>query len=319
MVEIEEIKSNLIQSIVKLEPKILNELPIDKYISLLDQYPNFQRHNYTSKRINNLTQQILNNSPESVLDIYHRLLIVELIEKPNEKREIIELSQEAAKDYEDAVSRILTEISKAAKKTSRYLYSNQSFYYDLGTVKHSIIPLGAFKLNINSFNTASFFIKTVQRNGLSWATSDGLVFLRSLKFYRPYFELHLDLFERNSLKHFSEKGWIELYLKVADLLKLNKNIRGLQTVGWFFDPQLLDVSPELGYIQKLVGKLGGTTCNAGQSESGIKNATFMNKHRTKLFKEGKYKPMNYFVIISRDKLINWAENYRATEHLTNIN
>jgi len=109
------------------------------------------------------------------------------------------------------------------------------------------------------------------------------------------------------MRQFNAKGWNEVFRNGALLLARKPGIKGIFGGAWFFDPNLLVISPEFGYLQDMIYTIGGQTFFAGRKEQDKKNAFAMSAVRKRAFEEGKYTPTGYIAIIPRSSLLRYYE------------
>ena len=88
-----------------------------------------------------------------------------------------------------------------------------------------------------------------------------------------------------ALNEFNEQGWDKCYLRIADLLDLRKDIQGMIGTSWFYDPQLLEISPRLAYLQKCPLERGAFLLRHGTGHFDIEHATMTSKTRRRLYNE----------------------------------
>lgn len=119
-----------------------------------------------------------------------------------------------------------------------------------------------------------------------------------------WFRSHTDT---GYLDEFSEEGLDRFYLRVAELLKRRKNVRGLVGTSWFYDPLLGKVSPRLGYLFSNATSRGAFCLKHRTTEFDVQMALKTSQTRRRLFEEGKYVPMSYSIIWPREKLLSWAD------------
>jgi hypothetical protein len=101
-----------------------------------------------------------------------------------------------------------------------------------------------------------------------------------------------------------------MLIDLAGLMEKNKSMKAVFGAAWFFDPVLKEISPDIAYINQFANETGGCFFKAKTRPSDIKDGTFMNSARKKLFEEGKYNPALYLVIIPRKRLINWSKHQK---------
>ncbi len=138
-------------------------------------------------------------------------------------------------------------------------------------------------------------------------------FIRYIKAkgYGPWFRIHTDV---SYLNDFNEEGWDNCYLRVADLLRCNKDIRGMVGTSWFYDPQLQKISPHLTYLRQLPIERGAFLLRHRAGPQDIEFAIKKSKTRRRLYQEQKYRPNIYSVVWPRKDLIYWAEKAKQKEY-----
>lgn len=122
--------------------------------------------------------------------------------------------------------------------------------------------------------------------------------------YGKWFRIHTDT---RNLKDFNEDGWDRCYLRIVELLKRRKSIKGMVGTAWFYDPQIVKISPRLAYLQKNPIERGAFSFKHGISKIDIERATSKSKTRKRLYKEKKYIPVSYSILWHRKDMIEWAK------------
>ncbi len=121
---------------------------------------------------------------------------------------------------------------------------------------------------------------------------------------RPFYEIYTHLSE---LEDFNPDGWDQCYLRIAGMLELNPEIRGMWGGSWFYDPAMAQVSPNLCYLREKPQQNGAKVFFSNISlDSG---ALAKSKTRRDLYEQGKYMPKAYALIWQRDALIGWARAF----------
>jgi hypothetical protein len=133
--------------------------------------------------------------------------------------------------------------------------------------------------------------------------------------YRAWFQIHT---ESRYLDEFNEHGWDRCYLRVAELLKRKKDITGMVGTSWFYDPQLLKISPRLAYLQSCPQERGAFFLRHGSEQSDIAMAIKTSETRRRLYQEGKYIPVCYSMLWPRKELIAWAEQMQQSISSTDL-
>jgi hypothetical protein len=128
-----------------------------------------------------------------------------------------------------------------------------------------------------------------------------------IKGYGPWFRVHTD---PRRLNDFSEQGWDNCFLRIAELLERKKDIRGMVGTSWFYDPQLLKISPRLAYLRQRPLERGAFLLRHRTGGIDIENATMKSETRLRLYQEGKYTPIVLSIVWPRKDLISWADQAR---------
>jgi hypothetical protein len=126
-----------------------------------------------------------------------------------------------------------------------------------------------------------------------------------------WYNVHLDT---RAVKEFTPEGWTRAFVTVAGVLAMNPSVRGAASAGWLFDPQLAEVSPELGYIQTPM-KHGAFRIRIGSGADTVRNATRHSAVRRKACEEGRYAPAAFLMAWPRTALIAWARRLESDVRL----
>lgn len=125
--------------------------------------------------------------------------------------------------------------------------------------------------------------------------------------YGRWFRVHVD---PRYLTEFNEQGHDKFYLRVAELLEQQKDVRGYVGTTWYYDPQLLKISPHLAFLQLRPLERGAFMLRHRGGRDDIKYALMKSETRRRLYQEGKYTPISYSILWPRKDLISWAEQAR---------
>lgn len=176
-------------------------------------------------------------------------------------------------------------------------YKEDIYWKDLSIARQQCIPVGP--VIIETYSGFGF------RQGISiniFQTFKFLYLIFRLGGKECYYQSHVHI---PLLSEFNEKGWYKAYIRIGELLKRNKRVKGVFGTAWFRDPQLEKISPNLIYLRKLPLENGAQFFDMGKDTSG--NAFAKSKTRRKLYDEGKYIPHGYLMIWPRRELIKWAD------------
>lgn len=193
-----------------------------------------------------------------------------------------------------AVGRVL-ETLLANNASERYDESSDLYRKDLRFVAGQTVPCGA--QDVDMFASASW--TTIVKNP-SWSKVSRYLAVGGLG---TWFRIHTD--PRNT-GDFNEAGWRSCYKRVADLLLARPGVKGMVGTSWFYDPQLVAISPRLAYLQNDPISGGALMLRNGPGEIHTQRATMTSPSRRKLFEEGKYLPICYTVLWPRQDLIDWV-------------
>lgn len=220
-----------------------------------------------------------------------------LLPKTFEKQE---LPASVASLFPAAVSRTVATLYDADAKD----YTEESDLYrkDLRMVVGHAVPAGAQDVDL----FAALPWTSVVKNP-SWQTVSRYFAAEGAK---TWFRIHTD---PRDTSEFTEEGWRRCYHRIADLLRSRPDVKGMVGTSWFYDPQLLTISPRLAYLQKDPLDGGAFMLRNGPGEIHTQRATLTSPSRRKLFEEGKYLPTCWTVAWPRKELLAWAATAASGE------
>lgn len=279
---------------------LLTMFPLTTYIDCLKNYPEIGRYAFESSEIKEYCNNIVKYSNEQTLELYHKLVLITLIVKAEDRLQAEPLPDDIKKLYVTNFERIIRNIESNAPGV--YKYQNDRFCKDLAVCNLRLIPAGAQKIHLDGISRR--FLTT----GGIRQFFKGLIFIFfELGGFEPLYQMHTASGDPDLMAKFNPDGWDLFYRRVANLLKINANIKGLFGSSWFFDPRLVEISPRLKYLREIVVNNGGKLFYLGTSIQGTKDALLKSQTRRRLYQEGKYIPTDYLVIWARKKLIEWAD------------
>lgn len=183
---------------------------------------------------------------------------------------------------------------------SDYWIGSDYFLKDLRVFGGFSIPCGAQDVDLlSAFN---------RRGALkAWFLElDFLLGCRVLKLGGPrWLRIHTD---PRFTSQFNETGWEACYLRIAELLRMYPTAKGMVGTSWFYDPQLITVSPRLGYLQTTPMNGGAFLVRNGPGAIHTERATSTSPSRRALFESGEYLPICYTIVWEREQILNWAEH-----------
>lgn len=287
------------------DPTLLRDFPFGMYMDLIESYPQIANYTYVSDGARQLSEGIFMRSDRDTLELYHRGLLLALIDKALDSLNMLHLPDDINRYYHLSFERIAQDLEKNTHEPGFYLYPNDKFFKELGVCSLRLIPAGAQKISLSSLPAEFIF-----RNGMSQFMEGVLYVLSELKGFKPLYNMHTDSHDPFLMSEFNEKGWRNFLIRAAEMLKLNPEVRGIFGKTWFVDPQLEEISPRLCYVRKIFNQNGGRFFYIGPSTNGIEDAVYKSPTRKQLYDRGKYIPKDYLGIWSRKKLIPWAERQK---------
>lgn len=228
---------------------------------------------------------------------YCKLVVLTLLADFEARIARIKCPQSVLDLYQQAIPTALD--SMATMTDVDYMTSATVFLKDLRLAAQLSLPCGAQAVDFRAWLPKTFY----RNNGLSDNLSALWFLVTRLGGRGPLFRIHTDT---RALSDFNERGWTACYLRIAELLALYPEMRGVVGTSWFFDPQLETVSPHLGYLRKLPQDNGAFLRDDGESEGNTALALSTSQTRRKLYDEGRYRPRCQTLVWARRDLLAWA-------------
>lgn len=283
-------------------PNVLEAWPLSRYVWQLEAYPETSRLGYRSPQIREMCAGIKTVAGQSGLDLYHRALLLTLILRAPQRLPEEDYPEEIVQQFQKDFERILRDIASASEDEPAYLYSRSAFLKDLALCNLRLIPAGVVKV-IPARLPPRIFFTSGFRGG-----REALWLLIRQRGLSPYYEMHMHSQDQHALREFSPEGWNNYYLRLAELLRRRKWIKGAFGTAWLYDPALADISPRLIYLRKGITENGGRLFRIGRAdENGIRDAVLKSGTRRRLYEKGEYTPMEYLAVWPRQELLAWAE------------
>lgn len=203
--------------------------------------------------------------------------------------------------YPGELQRILSRI----RRVEACDLGDDTYLKDLAILDHRLIPVGAeFASPASGIPRRLLF-----SNGIGQFLR-GCRLLATVGGARPFFELHAHVL---SLSEFHPTGWERTYVRLAELLALNPDVRGWMSSSWFLDPALRDISPRLTYLREVPTRHGATLLFVGPDHDGSSGALARSGTRRRLFDEGRYVPAIYMRVWPRASMLRWLAKARAAD------
>ncbi len=235
------------------------------------------------------------------VELYNKIVIATLIVDFGRRAQKL-FPASVASQYEAEFRRILEQFN--TNPGGFYVHENDLFNKDLAICRGKLIPCGAELVDEFSGVPRS----TAFRDGTDQLLRVLWFFTARSKGFRPFYEMHMD---PRSRRQFTPEGWDRCYLRVADLLEMNAQIKGLFGSSWWYDPKVEEITPNLGFLRRRPLENGACIFRMGSDEAAVGNATRFSRLRRERYERGEYMPTNYLMVWGRDDLLGWAKHARA--------
>jgi hypothetical protein len=179
-------------------------------------------------------------------------------------------------------------------------YDDNYFAKDVRYALGLTVPCGALQFDLSATIGPKLIARDLAatnsfRSVASYLTAGG---------WGRWYSNHLDL---RDMKDFTPAGWTASFTRIAETLERNPTVRGVAGVGWFYDPQLARVSPNLAYIAQTPLKNGAFLIRMKTAPHDIENALVRSPLRRKLYLAGEYQPACYLLAWPRRELLSWMK------------
>jgi hypothetical protein len=296
---VDDLAARIRDRISSVCPHLLMKAPLDVYIENLDRSDPYASYWRTNPQIDAWCREIIDEGGYDALEDYHRLVLLKLIKDFDQRAQGKRYPESALLLFAEHFRGILKQIE--IKSNPYYLWSNDSFCKDLAICRQRMIPCGAQLLDAISGIPRSWLI----RSGTKQAVTLIRLVAGKLGSFRVLCEVHWD---RRLVREFNPAGWERTFLRIAEVLKLNPQFRGVFGSSWWFDPQISQISPRLQFLRTLPEAHGAKFFLVGEDEQTTSDALLHSPERQKLHSDGSYRPKKYGVVWARQDLIGWAES-----------
>lgn len=306
--KIAELKEMIVKQIQTQYSDLFNECPINEYVKYLDCHPRYSGYNYFDQRVFELSAKLRQNISKHTYSLYFKALFLTLIERSVEILEKEKYPQPIVQLFLAHFDKIISRVETNSLQDEWFDFTQDKFCKDLSICIMRLIPVGPQLLIEKRIP-----IKFLYRGGMGQLSRKMRCLVFWTKGVAPVYGMHMNQLDPVLMASFNPDGWKRMFEDVAELLKMKQKIKAIVGTSWFFDPVISKVSPEMGYFRNLVEEIGGFVFRQTSSAEVVRNATFMNPNRKRLYDRGEYNPVNYISIIPREAIINWAQN--KSEHL----
>ena len=196
--------------------------------------------------------------------------------------------------------RIEKDFTRAA--AAHYDLAIHSMRCDFRIAGFGRIPAGVEHLEINGVPR-----RLAWSGGIAQGVRAASVFARAGG-WAPFYETHFTHGVRphTFLLVYTPETLAAWHRNVAECLRMNPHIRGLQTTSWWYDPQLARVAPHLTFLREGSLAHGAVSLRSGSTEGAQRYAIANSPERRRLYDAGEYMPVSYAMVWTRDALLRWA-------------
>jgi len=300
--KLQKIKKDLTAKIESTHKDLLITFPVATYLQKTALIPQIGSYKPNGLEVNAYSQSIVDAYDQNALEFYHKLVLINLIFQAEDKLKQKKMPEDIIRLFIKNFNGIIKKIESKHVRQGFYLFSNDKFCKDFAVCRLSMIPAGQQKIHLDGIARRFLF-----KNGVKQFLKFSAFVLFELSGFKPLYQMHYDSFDRDLLAECNFAGTKNLHLRVAGLLRVNPEVKGIFGVGWPNDPQLAKISPEHWQGVRYIVDNGAKLFNMGSSESAISGATYVSLKRKQLYEEGEYMPTNYLLVWSRKKLLAWAD------------
>jgi len=282
---------------------LLNKFPLDKYIAYLNRYPKIADYKHVSKEVAEYCNGILKVGDERTLENYHKLLLVTLVIRAADSLGDKKYPGNINEHFKSHFASILKRIEADNLPPGTYRHETNTFCMDVAICTFRMVPIGmARKMYMNRFPVRYSF-----NHGWRQFFKVLRLIVFDFKGIQPLYFPHIDSRDEEGMAEFGPEGLARSNINIAEMLKINKNVKGVWGKSWYYDPKVLEISPRLKYFTDLhIETFKGTLVYCEPGEGVTKHAIATSPTRRKLYEEGKYIPTNYLWAAGRKNIIEWA-------------
>lgn len=266
--------------------------PVERYLGFFDAMPEIGPYHHVPEAAQRFQAEITAQGGEAALEDYLRLAMLEGIARGQPPSDRL---------HADAIARIFADIADPRKGFHRH--GNDLFSKDFAVCRGKLVPCG-----VELVDRRSGVGRRVLAGGGGRQLLSGLGFFARAGGFRPFYEVH---FDRRLIGAFNADGYRRLYLRLAEMLAADPEARGVISSSWWHDPALARISPELGFIGRIPESHGARLLRVDASDVAIAGATRFAPLRTKLYREGAYRPQTYLLAWARRDVLAWAAGERV--------
>jgi len=302
MVTAEQVEQQNIQlqkELALIDKDIISRFPLSDYLNTIKSNTGLGKllQFHRARKLRRAYEQIKSQHGTHALAIYLKLALCCFISDSLERMSHKKLPDEIVHLYHEWFEWVLEDFSK--RPDDYYDYCCISFVYDVMVCSLRYIPIGgAWIVEVRNVGLRPLF-----GGGIKQFFSYLYFIIFKAHGFSPYVTTHT---AERTLHNFNEDQMNLVYPRIAELMKLNPEIKGFYRRSWFLDPKLEDISPWLGYLRKVPLQNGVKLFAAGSTKKDIGFALAASRTRRRLYKEDKYLPTAYAYIWPRKEFLLFA-------------
>ncbi len=297
LARIPELRQPIETELQACAPGLTDDFPVTRYLAAFDALPTLAPYHRVPDEAHGIGAAIVARAGEAALEHYHRLAMLNLIER-SLSRPDPRLTPEVSADRDRHFARMVSAME--APRNRFYRLDNDLFAKDFALCRGKLVPCGVELADLHSGVSRRILLRGGPGQFLS-----GLGFLGiPIKGFRPFFETH---FDRRLIDAFDAAGYVRLYRRLAGLMAREPAIRGVISSSWWHDPALARISPELDFIDREPLNAGARLFRVGEDSTATADATRFAPDRSALYKRGEYKPQVWMLVWARRDLLAWAD------------
>lgn len=296
---VEQKNIQLQKELAVINKNIISRFPLSNYLNITQNNKGFKRLLYfhRARKLRRAFEQIKSQYGTRALALYFKLALCCFISESLEHLEHKKLPAEIKNMYHEWFEWVLNDFSK--RPDDYYSPHCQSLVLDVLICSLRCLPIGgAWVVEIRGVGLRPFF-----SGGARQFFSYLYFIIFKARGFSPYVTTHTAV---RNLRHFNEHQMNLVYVRIAELMKMNPRIKGLYRRSWFLDPNLEQISPNLIYLRKVPLQNGAKSFAGGSTKQDIKYALAVSRTRRRLYKEGKYQPTGHAIIWPKKEFLLFA-------------
>lgn len=307
-----DLKSRLASVRLRLEkelagsdPELLGKYPPESYIKRIDEYQHERTYEEFPGDVLAQCRDITHASGPAVLGTYHKLVLACLLLTAESRECPVSIPDSIRLLVLETFARIAAELP--ASHPNSYRLDREMFVMDLGYCRLRLLPCGSEHVDTWSGVPRRVLFK----GGVQQFVKATVFFTARLQIFgrmQPYFNMHWD---RRLIRQFTAEDYDRCYLRIADLLRVNPQMKGLVSPSWWYDPAAISISPELGFLRRVPEENGARFFHIGSNSKIVSLALGLSKERKELHAAGAYLPTQYLMVWPRKELLGWSDRVRS--------